>query len=146
MSLHASWQPRRPFLVSGRYAAKWTDDRTQGLATKYRAQLVGGRFTWEFAPRWDFGLAASVLIGEGAGSRHHGLGIEVGYLLSDNLWVSAGYNVFGYKDEDLAAGDYTVKGPYLRLRYKFDEQLFDSWGRARPPAATASLPAQAASH
>ncbi|MBK7660955.1 MAG: DUF11 domain-containing protein [Betaproteobacteria bacterium] len=146
VSLHASWQPRRPFLVSGRYAAKWTDDRTQGLATKYRAQLVGGRFTWEFAPRWDFGLAASVLIGEGAGSRHHGLGIEVGYRLSDNLWVSAGYNVFGYKDEDLAAGDYTVKGPYLRLRYKFDEQLFDSWGRARPPAATASLPAQAASH
>ncbi len=144
-SLHGSWLPRRPFLVSGRYAAKWTDDRSQGLATKYRAQLVGGRFTWEFAPRWDFGLAASVLFGEGAGSRHHGLGIEVGYLLADNLWVSAGYNVFGYKDEDLAAGDYTVKGPYLRLRYKFDEQLFDSWGKASPPAAAAPRPVETAS-
>ena len=145
VSLHANWQPRRPFTVSGRYAAKWTDDRSQGLATKTRAQLVGGRFTWEFAPRWDFGLAASLLIGESAGSRHHGLGVEVGYLLSDNLWVSAGYNVFGYKDEDLAAGDYTVKGPYLRLRYKFDEQVFDSWGKGRPPAPEAASPEKAAS-
>jgi uncharacterized repeat protein (TIGR01451 family) len=141
VSLHASWKPRRPFLVSGRYAAKWTDDRTQGLATKYRAQLVGGRLTWEFAPRWDVGLAASALFGEGTGSRQHGLGIEVGYLLAENLWVSAGYNLFGYRDEDLAAGDYTVKGPYLRLRYKFDEQVFDAWAKARPAASVAARPA-----
>jgi hypothetical protein len=135
LSLHASWQPRRPFLVSGRYAAKWANDRSQGLTTKYRAQLAGGRFTWEFAPRWDLGLAASVLIGESFASRQYGVGVEVGYQMADNLWVSAGYNVFGYRDDDLAAGDYSTKGPYVRLRYKFDEQAFDAWGKARPAKA-----------
>jgi hypothetical protein len=137
VSLHANVQLSRPFLVSGRYAAKWTHDQSSGLSTKYSAQLVGGRFTWDVAPRWDVGLVTSVLIGEQTGTRQYGVGIEVGYLLATNLWVSAGYNFFGYRDEDLAAGDYTTKGPYLRLRYKFDEHAFDAWGRGKSEAKAA---------
>jgi len=79
-------------------------------------------------PRWDVGLAASGLFGERLSSRQYALGLEVGYRLATNLWLSAGYNVFGYHDEDLAAGDYTNKGAYLRLRYKFDESLLGSMG------------------
>jgi hypothetical protein len=40
------------------------------------------------------------------------------------LWLSGGYNFYGYRDEDFANGEYTNKGTYLRLRYKFDEDLF----------------------
>ena len=43
--------------------------------------------------------------------------------VATNLWVSAGYNFFGYKDADLAGADYTAKGPFVRVRYKFDEEL-----------------------
>ena len=141
VSVNASWQPRRPFLVSGRYAAKWTDEHSLGILSKYRSQLVGGRFTWEFAPRWDVGFVANAVFGDKAGTRQYGVGIEVGYLVSTNLWVSAGYNLFGFKDEDLAAGDNTTKGPYVRLRYKFDEQAFDQFGLGRPekPAAPAPI-------
>jgi hypothetical protein len=49
----------------------------------------------------------------------------MGYLVATNLWVSAGYNFTGYKDADLAGADYTARGPYVRLRYKFDETVFD---------------------
>ena len=56
------------------------------------------------------------------------MGIEVGYLLTTNLWASAGYNVTGFREEDLAAGEYTTRGAYLRLRYKFDEALFGRTG------------------
>ncbi|MBL0140673.1 MAG: DUF11 domain-containing protein [Betaproteobacteria bacterium] len=130
VSLHADWQPRRPFLVTGRYAAKWTTDNSNGLASKYRAQVVGGRATWEFAPRWDIGLVTSLLVGESFDSRQYGVGLELGYLVSTNLWVSAGYNVFGYRDADLSGADYTAKGPYVRLRYKFDESFLESAGAA----------------
>ncbi|MGE0357272.1 MAG: SdrD B-like domain-containing protein [Burkholderiales bacterium] len=130
VSLHADWQPRRPFLVSGRYAAKWTTDKSNGLASRYRAQVIGGRATWEFAPRWDLGFVTSLLVGEGADSRHYGVGIELGYLVTTNLWVSAGYNFFGYRDADLSGADYTAKGPFVRLRYKFDETLLESVGAA----------------
>jgi len=61
--------------------------------------------------------------GEGK-SRQYGLGLEVGYLLTSNLWLSAGYNFFGFKDDDLAGTDYTNRGVYVRLRYKFDEDVF----------------------
>jgi large repetitive protein len=65
----------------------------------------------------------STLFGDSTASRHYGAGIEVGYLLATNLWVSGGYNFFGYRDADLAGTEYTNKGAYLRLRYKFDEDL-----------------------
>ena len=136
-SIHADWQPRRPFLVSGRYAAKWTTDKSNGLATDYRAQVAGLRATWEFAPRWDIGFVSSLLVGESIDSRQYGLGLELGYLVTANLWVSAGYNFFGYRDEDLAGADYTTKGPYVRLRFKFDETLFGGLGAAPGGAPTA---------
>jgi hypothetical protein len=128
VSLAGNWQPRPPFLVSGRYAAKWATDNSLGLTSKYRAQLVGGRATWEFMPRWDIGFIASGLFGDKYGSRQYGAGIELGYMVTTNLWLSAGYNFFGFKDEDLSGGDYTSKGAFVRLRYKFDEDLFSSVG------------------
>ncbi len=123
LSVNADWQLSRPFLVTGRYAAKWATDNSNGLATRDRAQVLGGRATWEFAPRWDAGIVASVLMGASASSRQYGVGFEVGYLAVTNLWVSAGYNFFGYRDADLSGADYTAKGPYVRVRYKFDESL-----------------------
>jgi hypothetical protein len=125
LSVHGDWQLTRPFLVSGRYAAKWSGDQSNGISTKYRAQVVGTRATWEFAPKWDVGFVASMLFSNGMQSKQYGVGLELGYLAAQNLWVSAGYNFFGYKDADMAGADYTAKGPYVRLRYKFDESLLD---------------------
>jgi hypothetical protein len=131
LSMHADWQLTRPFLVTGRYAAKWATDKSSGLSSKYRAQVVGGRGTWEFAPRWDVSLVASTLFGDTAAARQYGVGLEVGYLLATNLWVSAGYNLAGYRDADLAGADYTARGPFVRLRYKFDESLLPQGGEAK---------------
>ena len=78
----------------------------------------------------------SLLIGDATDSRHYGVGLELGYLVTTNLWVSAGYNFFGYRDADLAGADYTARGAYVRMRYKFDESLLESAGatgeRTRP--------------
>ena len=89
---------------------------------------MSGRATWQFAPKWDIGLAASGLFGDQGHSKQYGLGVEVGYLVTTNLWLSAGYNVLGYRDDDLAAGESTQKGAYVRLRYKFDEAVFGTAG------------------
>ena len=135
ISIHANWQPRRPFTFSGRYAAKWVNEKSNGLATKNNAQLLAGRVIWDVAPRWDAGVNVSTMFGHGARSKQYGLGLEVGFLIMENLWVSGGYNFFGYRDDDLASGDYTNKGAFIRLRYKFDEDLFAS-GKSAKSAAT----------
>ncbi len=124
ISLHANWQPRRPFTFSGRYAAKWVNDKSNGLATKNNVQLLAGRALWDIAPRWDVGVNASTMFGRGTQAKVYGLGIELGFLVMENLWISGGYNFFGYRDDDLASGEYTSKGVFIRLRYKFDEDLF----------------------
>jgi hypothetical protein len=69
-------------------------------------------------------------------SRQYGMGGEVGYRVARNLWLSAGYNVLGYQDQDLAGDDTTRKGAYIRLRFKFDENLFG--GHSEPQMAKAA--------
>lgn len=131
ISIHANWQPRRPFTFGGRYAAKWTNEQSNGLKSRSNAQLLAGRVTWDFATRWDLSLNTSALLSRGTKARQYGIGLEVGYMLMENLWVSAGYNVFGYREDDLASGEYTNKGAFVRLRYKFDEDLFSTERGAR---------------
>lgn len=56
----------------------------------------------------------------------YGLGFDVGLRVATNLWLSIGYNFFGFKDDDLAGVNYTNPGFFFRFRYKFDEDLFNA--------------------
>ena len=124
VSAHASHQLNPQTQLSARVAAKWARDRSLGLDSRETTQLISARATYDIAPRWDLGAQAAALIGASGHARQLGLGAEAGYLLADNLWVSVGWNVFGFTDRDLTAQDYTQRGFYIRLRFKFDEAMF----------------------
>ena len=127
-SFHFNYQPNRSWVMSGRYATKYVTDDSFGLVSKSSGHLISGRMTYDITNKWDVGLVASMHGDNGFANRKLGLGLEAGYLIQENLWFSAGYNLFGFKDKDLAGQDYTDKGFYVRLRYKFDESLFD-WNK-----------------
>ena len=127
-SIHANYQPQRAVVMSARYSTKFVDEDSLGIASKSSGHLVSGRITYDITSKWDIGLVASLHGDGGFANRKMGLGLEAGYLLQENLWLSAGFNLFGFKDKDLAGQDFTDKGFYLRLRYKFDESLFD-WNK-----------------
>ena len=74
--------------------------------------------------RLDLGLQAYRMWGNGAAET--AVGVEAGYLVWKNLWLSVGYNVKGFGAADMAGEAYTQRGAYLRLRFKFDENLFES--------------------
>jgi hypothetical protein len=118
-------------------AAKWQRDRFEGgTESSFRAQWLSGRLVYDLGKRWDVGLAAAVQAGQ-QGARQTAVGAEVGYLLATNLWLSAGFNRTGFAaDRDLAGHEYTQRGAYLRLRFKFDETLF----QGADPAVNRSLP------
>lgn len=130
LSAHANYQADRHTVWSARYAAKLALDDSNGMASRGTAQLVGGRVTRDLGGRWDIGLVAQRLISGAAEQRQTGIGAELGYLVRENLWLSAGYNLSGFYDRDLAAQNETRKGFYVRLRFKFDERglqgLFDN--------------------
>ena len=98
-------------------------------------QSAGVRATYDINSKWDTSLHASLLHGAGDGTQT-GLGAELGYLLANNLWLSGGYNVFGYRANDLVGADHTSRGAYLRLRFKFDENLFGASNPSVNPART----------
>ncbi len=123
-STHLNYQPRSDLMFSSRIAAKWQTDLSNGQKDKSNAQLLSLRATYDINNRWDISGYASTMFSRGATGRQNGLGIEGGYMLTSNLWLSAGYNFFGFKAEDLSGGDYTNHGAFVRMRFKFDEDLF----------------------
>jgi uncharacterized repeat protein (TIGR01451 family) len=125
VSTAANWQPRRETTVSARYAAKLAQDRSAGLDSRAFAHLVSARVMHELDRDWDVGATAQVLASR-QGGRQFGAGVEAGYQVVRNVWVSAGYNVLGFEERDLAGADATGKGAYLRLRMKFDERTLDN--------------------
>jgi hypothetical protein len=137
VSAHANYQANADLIFSGRYAGKILSyDKAVGssttkstntdlLASLFWAQLLYGRATWDFTKDWDASVQTGIYLGKG-GALQYAVGAEIGYQVVSNLWLSAGYNVRGVNDPDLAGNDYLDPGIYVRARFKFDENLL-SW-------------------
>ena len=136
-SAHADYHPSRPWWFTARIAGKWQQDRFEGgVSSAFRAQLVSGRVVYDVTENWDVGVLAAAQFGQ-YGARQRAVGAEVGYLLKQNLWLSAGVIATGFAaDADLSGNDYTQRGGFIRLRFKFDETLW----RGNDPAVNRSLP------
>jgi len=113
------------FSASAAWAGKRVFDRAGGPGTTSGAQWVRGRFTWDMGDRWDAGVQGSTLWSGDFASRRHGVGVELGRQMGGGVWLSAGWNRFGFEDRDLTAEEYTQEGAYVRLRARFDETLFN---------------------
>ena len=106
------------------------------MNSAFRAQLVSGRVVYDVTENWDVGVLAAAQFGQ-YGARQRAVGAEVGYLLKQNLWLSAGVIATGFAaDADLSGNEYTQRGGFIRLRFKFDETLW----RGNDPAVNRSLP------
>ncbi len=130
VSAHADYHPSRPWWMSGRVAGKWQRDRLEGgVGDRFHAQLGAARLVYDITENWDIGALVAAQIGQRSAAQT-AFGVEAGYLLRQNLWLSAGVNFTGFAgDADLVGYEYTRSGVYLRLRFKFDENLFKSRDR-----------------
>uniref|UniRef100_A0A832I1U3 DUF11 domain-containing protein n=1 Tax=Eiseniibacteriota bacterium TaxID=2212470 RepID=A0A832I1U3_UNCEI len=131
VSTHATGRLLDVFTVSGGWAGKRVSERSgAGDDGRASAQRVHGRLTWAFGRDWDAGVHGSLLSAGGA-ERRHGLGVEAGRQLGGGVWLSAGWNRFGYEDDDFPDTEWTREGAYLRIRARFDETLLGPAGGAR---------------
>lgn len=121
VSTHADRQFGADTVLRGQYAVKFAQEAVDDLRMNHTTQLVGARVTRDLDSRWDAGLHVRTLISEGT---QFGAGVELGRVLKDDLWLSLGWNAIGFRDDDLADSEYTRRGVYVRLRFKFDETSF----------------------
>jgi hypothetical protein len=131
-SAHAGWQPVRPLTLNGRFASKWARDLTGGLLAITETKLVQARATCDLGRRFDAGVIGRGLFGDGGSTRLTGLGVEAGAVVARNLRVYAGWNAFGFRDDDLS-DERTDRGPYAGFGLKVDEKLF-GFGRGADTA------------
>jgi opacity protein-like surface antigen len=52
----------------------------------------------------------------------YGVGIDLGLNVRDNMWITLGYNISGFYDDDFSGARYTAQGPYLRVSIKADQE------------------------
>ncbi len=104
------------------YGAKYLIETIDGNDYRGRADLFGLESRYDITPRWDIGLHGSLLQVPDARQYDYSSGASVGHSFADNVWVSLGYNFNGFYDEDFSRSRYTVEGPFVRFRMKFDRQ------------------------
>ncbi len=120
LSAHLNYNPQPGLAVMGRFAAKISTVDDGLLHSRYSAQLGQLRVIYDLSDRWDIGVQGAVMHGSG-GAWEKSFGVELGHLVTKNLWISGGYNITGLHDRDLSAGEYTSQGAFLRMRFKFGE-------------------------
>ena len=132
VSTHANLKVDRSSQMSMRWAGKWSTQSDTLGSSSYWLHLLHSRYTRDLNKKWDVSMQGGYMFGQG-GTTQKTAGLEVGYQAVPSLWISAGYNVLGLKEPDLTGQDYTSKGMYLRLRWKFDEATLQ-FGRVAAPA------------
>ncbi len=124
-SLDANRQSGANLTLSGHLAAKFNSDSSNGFSSSTSAALASGRAIYNLNRKTEVSAQAGVLTSRGGGIQS-GVGAELGRLVGRDLWLSGGYNSGAFRDGDLNGSSYSRRGPYLRIRFKFDEGLFGS--------------------
>jgi len=116
--------------VGTKYVKTQVGDKTLSNWT----HLVGAETRFDVTERIDLGLRGAVMTNKDAGTAYS-WGPSIGVSPVDNVWISAGYNVQGFKDRDFEAAEYARKGAYLQLRVKFDQNTASGLLRRISPTA-----------
>lgn len=104
-----------------RYASKYAEMKYSGVKGHSFTDLFAGRILYELHNQVDVGIHGGILHEYGTDQFSYSYGVEAGYKVVKNLWLSAGYNFKGLKDKDMVGNDFLRQGFYITLRFKFDE-------------------------
>jgi uncharacterized repeat protein (TIGR01451 family) len=120
-NLSANYKLDNKTQISLLYGAKYVKETIDGADYSGFTDLVGVEGRYDLTKKWDIGLRGSVLHSWSSSQISYSTGPSVGYNVIKNAWVSLGYNLIGFTDKDFSSANYTAKGPYVRFRFKFDQ-------------------------
>jgi hypothetical protein len=121
-NLLANYRPDRKLQISLQYGAKYVSDSFGGRTYTGFSDHIGFEARYDITRKWDLGLRGSLLHSWHGGQYSYSCGPSGGYNILENVWVSIGYNLWGFADRDFADAAYSSGGPYIRFRMKFDQQ------------------------
>ena len=120
-NLNANRRMNESSQLSLQYAFKYVQSTFDSLQVSGYTDLIGVDYRHGFNARWDAGAHTSVYHSYNSSTVDYGFGLDLGFNLRDNMWVTLGYNVFGFHDSDFGEARYPAQGPFLRLSIKADQ-------------------------
>jgi hypothetical protein len=120
-NLSANYKLDNKTQISLFYGAKYVTDTIDGTEYNGFTDTLGIEGRYDLMKNWDIGLRGSVLHSWSIGQISYSAGPSVGYNVIKNAWISLGYNLVGFRDNDFSVANYTAQGPYVRFRFKFDQ-------------------------
>ena len=107
--------------LSLQYAFKFVKSMFDNQEFSGYTDLIGVDFRRGFKNKWDWGAHTSVYHSYESKVIDYGFGLDVGFNVRDNMWVTVGYNIAGFHDKDFTSARYTAEGPYLQVSIKADQ-------------------------
>ncbi len=120
-SLHANYEPTKRLTFMGQIGAKYVDVKDVGSSF---TDLIRGRVIYYVNDWLDLGVHGGLMRNHNTDTKFMVYGGEVGLTAFKGIRFGLGYNFAGFYDEDFDGADYWAKGFYVRLSFKFDEDLF----------------------
>ena len=108
--------------ISPYYGAKYVRDTIDGVSYSGYTDTFGIELRHDINKRWDIGAHANILRSHEYEQHEYSYGLSFGFTPYTNMWFSLGYNWDGFEDNDFSMAGYTAEGPYLKLRFKFDQK------------------------
>ncbi len=114
------------FLGSRYVADKFGADDLKGFSN-----VVGADIRFDLGKYVDVGAGGTIRQNPGGRSYSYAGGPSIGLSPIKNSYISIGYNVVGFNDRDFEDSRYTRSGPYVTLRFKFDQNTLGALGLGR---------------
>jgi hypothetical protein len=113
------------------WGARYVADRFGADDVEGFSNVVGADLRIDLSDRIDFGVAGTVRHGLGARAVAWSGGPTIGISPFKNGWLSLGWNILGFEDRDFEESRYTRSGPYVTMRFKFDQLTLGELGLGR---------------
>ncbi|PKN38506.1 MAG: hypothetical protein CVU62_06635 [Deltaproteobacteria bacterium HGW-Deltaproteobacteria-2] len=120
-NLMVNYHPRKDMEASLHYGAKYVQEKIYDSDYSGYTDLFGAEGRYDISKNWDIGVQGSILHSWNASVFDYCTGVSIGYNIAQNAWLSLGYNLTGFEDKDFSDANYTAQGPFVRFRFKFDQ-------------------------
>ncbi len=120
-NIHINKQAGKKTQVSLHHGLKHTLEDAFNEAFSTIVDTTQVQIRRNISEKMDIGLHAGYLHDWENDNWEYTYGGSLGYTPAKNMWLSAGYNLEGFSDNDFDQSEYTAQGPFLQLRYRADK-------------------------
>ncbi|MXO49310.1 hypothetical protein GRI69_13710 [Erythrobacter vulgaris] len=140
-SVSTNWSPSRNDIEEGRsmnrsefglfVGGRYNFDAIESLSIEGFSLLAGVDARIGIGERFEIGGLATVRSNLTDGYTSFSFGPELGFSPKNDVLLTVGYNLRGFRDEDFSAARNTDEGLYTSIRMKFDADTFSFLGIGR---------------